>query len=241
MESRFPLKWAYAVTTTASRLNSLLPKTLASLVLAGFDAPRLFVDGTSEVPSLLRNYEISCRVPTIRTFGNWILGLAELYIRQPEMDRYAMFQDDLVTYKNLRAYLEKCDFPETGYWNLYTMPSNDQMVPLDLTVRREPIVGWHPSNQMGRGAVGLVFNRTGVQTLLTNSHIVERPVDVYRGHRAIDGGIVTAFKKAGWKEYIHHPSLVQHTGVVSSMDNNPQPFAESFRGEEFDALELVKG
>lgn len=60
-----------------------------------------------------------------------------------------------------------------------------------------------------------------------------------RGHRSIDGGIVTALAEAGWKEWVHNPSLVQHTGLVSSMRSKPHPRATSFRGEGFDAMELV--
>jgi hypothetical protein len=96
--------WAYGVTTVPSRRNDLLPETLCSLCEAGFDAPRLFVDGDNDPKGWEREFglETTCRYPTIRTHGNWILALSELFIREPHAERYALFQDDLITYRNLR-------------------------------------------------------------------------------------------------------------------------------------------
>lgn len=246
------MKWAYGVTTVPSRFDDLLPRTLASLNLAGFDAPRLFIDGDGgKLRSHGWTYEMTYRMPRIRTYGNWILGLAELLIRNPAADRYAMFQDDFVTYKNLRQYLEKSPYPTRGYLNLYTFPSNQDVAPLDSAGRVR--VGWYEARELqcgavvdgkkqqtGRGAVALVFNRDAVLTLLQHQHMVERPLDSTYGHRKIDGGIVTAMNKAGWREYVHNPSLTQHIGDVSSMGNKPHKRATSFRGPEFDALDLLK-
>ena len=69
--------------------------------------------------------------------------------------------------------------------------------------------------------------------------MIMRPQNDERGWRAIDGGIVTAFKKAGWQEHVHNPSLVQHTGITSVMGNKQHKLATSFKGEDFDAIELV--
>jgi len=234
-ESPRGVKWAYGVTTVPGRRDDLLRHTLMSLGEAGFDKPRLFVDGCDDPRSWEREFglEVTARHPRIRTFGNWVLGLAELYIREPARDRYAMFQDDLVTYKNLRAYLESLPFPEKAYWNLYTFPSNQKLCPSGHS-------GWYRSNQLGRGAVALVFSREGVKTLLqSRGNIIDRPEDVHRGHRAVDGGIVEAMRKAGYTELVHSPSLTQHTGDHSSMGNRPHKKASSFRGETYDAKEMI--
>jgi hypothetical protein len=237
------VKWAYGVTTCVVRKNDLLPRTLASLAAGGFPAPRLFVDGAS--PMVGVNYadhfklEVTTRWPTIRTAANFCLGLAELYFREPTADRYAMFQDDLVCCRNLRRYLESCIFPPRGYKNLYLFPENQRLAPrIGLTARFQE--GWYPSNQKGRGAVALVFTNEGVRTLLAHTHLIDRPRDLRRGHRAIDGGIVTALRKAGWREFVHSPSLVQHIGQVSSMGSRPHPTAENFPGEAFDAMDLLR-
>lgn len=238
------ITWTYGVTTVLERRTNLLPRTLASLAKAGFDSPRLFIDGaTLEEAMWYRaefGLEITVRTPRVKTFGNWTLALGELYLRSPASQRFAVFQDDLVTYPNLRQYLDRVPFPETGYWNLYTVAQN-QVLALKGNGPDGRALGWFPSNQKGKGAVGLVFNRQGVLTCLTHKHMVERPLDAERGWKAIDGGIVSAFRKAGWTEYCHNPSLVQHTGDTSSMGNKLKVclHSESFRGEEFDALSLL--
>ena len=162
-----------------------------------------------------------------------MLSLYELYIRNPLADRYAMFQDDFVTYRGLREYLEHCEYPEKGYLNCYTFPRNQKRAPKDGAT------GWYLSDQLGKGAVALVFSHDAMQVLLTAHHMWSRPQSVKRGHRAIDGGIVDSFKKAGWREYVHNPSLVQHTGITSTMGNRRHQLATSFRGEEFDARDLL--
>src|SRR5688572_9885654 len=102
------LKWAYGITTVSQRRQKYLPTTLSSLQKAGFDKPVLFVDDCPNT-ALWRDefkLEVVPRFPRIRTFGNWTLALLELTIREPYADRYALFQDDLVTYPHLRQYLE---------------------------------------------------------------------------------------------------------------------------------------
>lgn len=255
--------WACGLTTVTQRRADLLPATLSSLRAGGFDEIKLFLDGGDHQTCL--DYErqfklpVVGRWPALRTFGNWVLALAELYISRPNADRYAMFQDDFVCYRNLRGYLSKLKYPDPtleqqkrannegrmpsdgGYWNLFTFPSNDEIAPtVGKTGRKQ--VGFYKSNQLGRGAVALVFSRLAVTTLLTSyQHIIDRPQQV-EGHRRIDGGIVGALRKAGWHEYVHNPSLVQHVGLRSTMGNKPHPLSPSWReeGEGFDALHLLE-
>lgn len=224
-------KWAYGVTTVPQRKGDLLPKTLRSLVDAGFDKSRLFVDGAKEGFDSF-GLDVTYRYPRIRTYGNWVLSLAELYIREPGAQLYAVFQDDVVFCRNIRQYLERSSYPAMGYWNLYTVPANQKLVPPGTQ-------GWYRSNQHGRGALALVFSRDTVLTLLTHQHMVERPLDSMRGWRTVDGGIVTAMKKAGHSEYVHNPSLVQHAGDYSTMRSPIHKKATSFKGSEFDALTLL--
>lgn len=236
------MKWSYGITTVLPRRNELLPRTLRSLLLAGFDRPILFIDGADGCS--MAEYEdtfglpCSVRSQRIRTHGNWVLALLELFIREPYADRYAIFQDDLVTYRNLRQYLEKCEYPYMGYLNLYTFPSNQKLAPDYCAGRYRPC--WYLSNQLGRGAVALVFNSESARHLLCSRDMLERPMDAHRGHRAVDGGVVHSLAKVGIKEYVHTPSLTQHIGKHSSMGNKPHLLAISFLGEEFDALDLLR-
>lgn len=249
------IRWAYGVTTVPSRKSDLLPRTLASLAKAGFNEPHLFVDGAKDGFNDL-GLNVTYRYPNVRTAGNWVLSLYELYYRNPSFERFALFQDDFVTVRNLREYLTRLPYPEKGYCNLYTFPNVEipivrkwysqkhpneckegfRQMPFDY---KDEFRGWFPTQQNGRGAVALVFNREAVTTLLLQQHLVERPQDVQRGHRAIDGGIVDSMNKAGWREFCHSPSLTQHTGLHSSMGNRPHKLAVSFPGEEFDALTLL--
>lgn len=228
------MEWSYGVTTVPERFDTTLPKTLKSLAEAGFDSPRLFIDGECTIPESLSKYQITQRTPRIRSFGNWYLALLELYIRNPGADRYAIFQDDLTCVKNLREYLERASYPEKCYLNLYLFAENER-----LAVGR---TGFFQANQKGKGAVALIFNQSVVRALLTSPHFVERVQDARRGWKAIDGGVVSAANKAGIKEYCHMPSLVQHTGRESSMGNRRHALARSFPGESADALQyLTKG
>lgn len=228
------ISWAYGVTTVPERLrDGVFERTLTSLREAGYDAPRLFVDDCPDAAPYRRfGLEATTRYPRIRTFGNWALSLGELWIRYPQADRYAIFQDDFVTYKHLREYLSKVPYPDKGYLNLYTFPPSHQLP-------YPPETGFYKSNQLGKGAVALVFNNDAVRTLLTHIHFVDRPKSV-RGWKSIDGGIGSAMKKAGWEEYVHNPSLTFHIGERSAMGNHRHPPVIGFRGESFDARELLK-
>ncbi len=241
-QKREPRKvtWSYGVTTVPQRIDDLLPRTLASLAAGGFDKPRLFVDGEKDVTAYEKfGLEVTVRNPQIQTFGNWILALWELYLRNSEAEKYAVFQDDFVTYINLRQYLESCKYPAKGYWNLNTFPENQKLAPKDGTT------GWFESNQNGRSAVALVFSSEAVVTLLESSHLVRRSMTVEprRKYKMVDGGIVESFRKVGWKEYTHNPTLVEHTGMKSMIRSRGIPDkwkAKTFRGEDFDAMELLK-
>lgn len=229
------MSWAYGLTTVPERLADHFPRTLASLSKSGFDKPRIFVDGAKDSKAYDHlGLEVTTHSPNLRTAGNWVLSLYELYIREPNADRYAIFQDDFVTGLNLRIYLDCCKYPEKGYWNLYTFPCNQRLCPEGKTYQ-----GWFPSDQYGKGAVALVFNREAVCTLLSSRRLVDRPQDLSRGHKAIDGGISEAFIEKGWVEYTHNPSLVQHIGCISSMGNKRHPMAETFLGENFDFMTLI--
>jgi len=221
------MKWAVGVTTIPER-EEMLEKTLASVKNAGFVVDRLFIDGG---PNGMPDYYATIHKPKLSIVGNWLLGMMELYIREPHADRYAMLQDDVLLCRNLCQYLESCDYPHQGYLNLYTMPEN-----LLLSGGKQ---GWYASNQMGRGALALIFNREALITLLQSDHALRKPQDPKNGHRSIDGCVLTGMKQNGWKEYVHNPSLVQHIGRNrSTLVNRNWPEADSFPGETFDAVRL---
>jgi hypothetical protein len=231
--------WEYAVTTVPSRVDDLLPRTLESLADAGFDKPIISVDGPcdSRLVDVLEPHEVICRGRNIRTFAHWHMTLLELYSRNPWSQFYAIFQDDFICVKNLKHYLTECTLPEKSYLNLFTFMENDAIVPGKTH-------GWHEAaraaqgHQLGRGAVALVFSHAAVETLLAQPHMVTRRRDSMRGHKSLDGAIVESMNAAGWTEYIHYPSLVQHIGEESSMGNKKHPISKCYI-EEFDPLSLL--
>jgi hypothetical protein len=246
------MKWAYGVLTCPQRMNTLLRRTLTSLHRGGFEYPHVFADGVSHADAVSLSdalgSRLSVRHPAVMVSGHWVLSAHELLIRYHRAERFALFQDDMVCVRGLREYLERAPHPPRGYCNLYTFPSNQSFCPRDDSGR--PRVGWfksrpvdgnNPTFQTGRGAVALVFSREALVTLLSSRSLVEKCLASEERTRLkrIDGGIVNAMNLAGWSEYVHHPSLVQHTGVLSTVGNNPHPEAESFPGEDSSALDLL--
>lgn len=80
-------------------------------------------------------------------------------------------------------------------------------------------------------------------TLLSSRHLVDRVItaDISKSRRNIDGAVVTAMNYAGWREYIHNPSLISHIGYdsVTTLGKVYPPTA-TFPGEEFDLCSLVQ-
>lgn len=211
--------------TIPGRFDELLPRTLGSLAKAGFDEPHLFVDG--DRPYQPTEYVNTLRGNAIRPWGNWVMAAWELYIRNPNADRFAIFQDDMVMSLGVRAYLDACQYPAKGYLNLYTFPHN-------VMPGKE---GWYLSNQRGLGAVALVFNNDALRTLFKQDHFVNRPMS-RRGQTGVDGGIVDSLSPIGYPEYVHNPSLVQHIGEHSSL-NHKCPMSPCFLGEDYDVRTRV--
>lgn len=242
------IEWSYGVTTVPSRFDSV-KRTLDSLKNGGFDQPRLFIDGCryEDVPQWLqREYECTCRNPALLTAANWHLSAMELYLRNPWADYYAVFQDDIIVVSHLRDYLSSISFPKNGYLNLYTFPENHYEVVHKTDAFENGIIkGFYTSNQWGKSACALVFNNEGMRLLLSDNRLVNRHTDQqpsyrggFKGQRSIDGAIVESMKLHDFKEYVHNPSLIQHVGDQSSMNNPQFQKAPTFPGEDFDARTL---
>ena len=236
-------RWSTAVTTVPSRSSSL-SETLEAIESAGFNDVELFVDSTEAIQNAdLLEYNITYR-RNIRTYSHWYLTLAEMYMRDPYCQWYSIFQDDLIAVRNLKQYIEQstAGLPARHYLNLFTFMENETIA--------QSTTGWVPAycnkegRQLGRGAVGLVLPHRAATELLSNRHMIDRRQDSVRGNRSLDGAVVEAMNSAGFKEYIHCPSLLQHTGEQSSMGNpwnrpDRYPFAKTFPGKDTDALTFL--
>jgi hypothetical protein len=248
--------WAYGITTIPERRNDLFPRTMRSLKSAGFSSPRIFIDGAyHEHENEYRTAfccNVTMRYPRVLVSAHWLLSMWELYLREPKADRYVLFQDDIICYRNLREYLEVIPYPSpaspipfpNGYCNLFTSPCNESGIkPSSI----HPI-NWYPSRtlrnktgQGGKGAQALMFDNASLQALLSSPHMVRRFQNPTKSWKNIDGGIVQAMNDLGYREYIHFPSLVQHTGEESStIAEGKRLVSSTFRGEIFNALSLLK-
>lgn len=226
--SRVSMKWSYGITTVPGRLQSHLPRTLESLKAAGFDDPLLSVDGCAD-PSAYAGLglEVTSRAVARGNFANWYLCALECYLRDPHADMYAVFEDDIVMSRGARAYLTRTCKEPAGYYNLYSCPENERRVRSDFT-------GWFMSNQHGLGALALVFRRDLFKALLTDMNMLVHPTNPERGKKFVDGAIATCMSRHQALEWCHSPSIVEHTGDRSTLNNETYPKTRTFRGEDFD-------
>jgi hypothetical protein len=218
------MKWSYGLTSCDERHGSVsYRKTLESLNRAGF-ATRgmgIFIDGEKDKES----YGI---------VGNWILSAWELFLRNPKSDMYAIFQDDIICCRDIKPYLQKTvSIHADKYYNLYTGASNYSHIGNSY--------GWNSSNQLGRGALALVFPRPVFMKLLSSQELVSKPQQV-KGTISIDGTISTALKQEGVEEMVHYPSLVQHRDedeVPSTKGGLKGRVSPCFPGEDWYATEAL--
>lgn len=224
--------WSYGITAVPSRADTLLPRTLASLIRAGFESPAIFLDGRHAGVEKLAaelSLPIITRTPPVGSLANWMTTLVYLYTTAPFATHYAIFEDDCVACANLKEYLQQYHIDKC-YLNLLTHNENLVLTGGEL--------GWHESNQRGRGAVGLVFNRQGVKTILGSQHFYEFPQRA--AAKGQDGLVIHAMKEAGYRELVHYPSLLQHTGQISA--NGGKLYLDpvkGFIGEDYDPMEKL--
>lgn len=229
-----------AVTSVGSRVaDGTLARTYTSLKRAGISVSRVYIDGVSASDLALAVNTFGPNV-TARlgqpagAYSSWMSTAWELLTRNPEADRYVIFQDDIVASLGLAEFLANTVIPDHGYCNLCTYPENAK-------IAHES--GWSLSNQLGLGAQGLMFNRDTFAKLLSTSHLVLRVIredaaSKRRRAKYIDGAIVTALKERSIKEYVHNPSPICHVGEKSTIGNHVQPPTALWRGEDFDLRTL---
>lgn len=242
--------WSYGVITVPAR-RAELPATLASLAAAGFDRPRLFVDGPGADHAGL-GLPVTTRGERLGVVGNWVAALWELYVLAPAADLYAVFQDDVRAVRGLRGYLgASCRHPR-AYWNPLTFRENERAVAgappgtwREAAVRELRTTPPRPDpegRQTGLGALGLVFTRDGVQALLGSPLLAAKPAHADRPRANLDGIVVEAMNAAGWRELVHAPSLLGHAGRYSTVEPGKEweTAAGSFPGEGWDARDLLR-
>jgi hypothetical protein len=237
-----PKVWSYGVITTPLRRETLLPRTLRSLRLAGFDDPLLSVDNYTGEDYSQFGLRMTTHNKRVDNFANWYLTAVQVYLENPFADLYAVFEDDFVMSAGAREYLECSCKSEEEYYSLFTDPRNAARC-------SKTHQGWFVADQLGRGAVGLVFNRKPFMTLLSDVGMLIHPTNkdiddprrgVPRGKEYVDGMIVTIMKRHSIIEMCHRPSIVQHVGTTSSRPGAGSfPPSQCFNGEGYDLRALI--
>lgn len=202
--------WAVGV-TTAPRAVPTLGECLASLAGAGWDRPRLFVDGDVAIPPDFDRLPRTDRSPRIGAWPNYYLALAELLMREPEADAYMIVQDDtLFAGYDIRDYLERILWPgrRPGVVSLFCSRAYTQEKP-----------GWYAF----RGAwvwcaLAFVFPRDAARRFLADPDVV-----LHRWSESRNGLADIDYRVGRWAAdrdvpiQYPTPSLVQHIGEVSSL------------------------
>lgn len=225
--------WAVGVTTSPRR-RPTLEWTLDSLVRAGWDQARLFVDGPIDLPSRYAHFPVTQRSPKSGAWPNFYLGLAELLMREPDADAYLMVQDDVQFYDrvNLREYVESILWPSDP-----APPISLYSCQLDVA----PQPGWTPHNAPWfRGALALIFHPESVRRFLIDPGVFGHRWNVGKDGLAHVDTVVGAWgHHAGTPVLFPTPSLCRHIGHTSTLwpagkvdnDRKEGAFGDEVEGE----------
>ena len=237
LESGKVRTWEVGV-TTAPRKPSTLYHTLTSIREAGWSETLLFAEPGSLVKGLGSEVQVVHRHETLGAWPNWLLALAELYLRNPVADAYAIFQDDIELCLGVREYLEAELWPQErlAFVSLYC--SSGYQPKTTRYAQPDGVDGYI-------GALALVFPPEAVRALLSSSMVwAHRLRPGSGGVNGIDFAIGRWAARRDLPGLFHVPSLVQHLGDVSTVwpqgKNKGRRRADTFVGRDFDARELLR-
>ncbi len=201
--------WAVGV-TTAPRKQATLQSCVDCLVEAGWDSPRIFVDGEVDLGSLPSHLEVTRRDPQVGAWPSWYLALSELLMRQPKAEAFMIVQDDVVMFRHrkLRQYMEDFLWPEEGPCVVSLFCSR---------AYTSGQAGWRRLDEnLVWGGQALIFSREACLGLLSDPGVL--------GHRLTESGFAGIDSVVGsWAGrhnvpvYVSTPSLAQHIGHVSAI------------------------
>lgn len=203
--------WSVGITTSRRRVPSL-ERTIESVVASGWERPRLFCDGSVSIPIHWSDLPVSSRNPRTGAWPAWYLALTEMLLRDPHADAYVLFQDDieLPGRGDLRDWLESLLWPgdKPGIVSLYCSSE----------YRRDE-AGWYRfEGDWVWGATAFVYSPDTLRQILLSTELLKHRWDgTGRGLKGIDVAIGAWAAKSDTPIWFPTPSLVQHTGQVSTL------------------------
>jgi len=194
---------------TAPRKVPTILRALASLQRAGFDALHVFAEPGSSLSGELGHLPVTWHGRRLGNLGNFYTSLATLYMLQPDVDCYAIFQDDVEAAQGLRAWCDGRFWPDdTGLVSLFT----SRIYLAETAGWRVLKLGFYRTF----GAQALVFRRDVLQQFLSDGRLLEfRESRRHAGDDAVVGEWAT---RHGIGIAYHTPSLVEHIGSVSAIE-----------------------
>lgn len=243
-----PTTWEIGITTCPRRVPRLI-ESYDSLVAAGWENPIIFSDGfnpetqgeDATIPYPY-NATIVKRQTWINGVSNFVLGLAELYQRNPHADMYAMMQDDVLHSPKVRHYIESVGIPKDASVISWYCPAN-------YTAQSN---GWHLINRglSFNTAQTIAFTRDGLINFLSTPYVwlyrqgkIDQHSRKSHGTRNFDGMVGSWAKRTKRRIYVHTPSLARHIGDTSTMHGSVSLRGNrsdrSYIGDDVEATHLI--
>jgi len=202
--------WAVGVITAPRRMPTI-DTCLDSLIRAGWERPRLFVDTATTIATRHADLPLTLREPVIGAWPNYYLALAELLMRNPEADAYMLAEDDVIfsDREDLRAYLQDVLWPSDSIGAVSLYCSSQY-------TRPEP--GWHRFD--GRwvwGALAFIFSPESARRFLGDPLVLAHHSTENEGLKDTDALIGVWSLERNLPLYFPTPSLVQHIGETSTL------------------------
>jgi hypothetical protein len=202
-------RWAIGI-TTAARRRPTLEMCLDAIVRAGWEEPRLFIDGHATLPRRYRHIPTTWREDPIGAWPSWYLLLGELLAQDPDADAYVVLQDDAAVFdrESLRGYLEEVLWPG----------DRPGIVSLFYT-GRELDPGWHAARgQWHWGAQAFVLPPDIARALVSDAQLSDACRSALNGcHVPIPQLLADWCRRSRTEVWYPNPSLVQHVGNTSTI------------------------
>lgn len=200
-------KWAVGI-TTSPRKYPTITKTIKALEGAGWNEGTIFAE-PGEYGHNNQNWPYVYRHKNAGIFGNWMLGLYELFIRNIDADAFFMIQDDIVISPNTREYLE----------NALWFSDEPHLVSLfgPNAIDKDENNGWRSTTEYHGGPNSIIMSHETVQEVLSSlTPLRYYGVQKLKNSSFDDLGIFALMHENNWNVYYPKPSIGDHIGHQST-------------------------